>query len=125
VGTNPAQGIYRGKESCSARSVTLNSLNFNNCLTDCLFFIVSPLGETGHPRKNPCKNIPRTNEHLHIAALAYTRKRIQTLHGNEACQTSTHVAPFRCKCRQHLEILTTKPLSAFQTEYQTLIYLSI
>jgi hypothetical protein len=91
----------------------------------CSFLTVSPLGETGHLRKTPCKNIPQTNEHLHTAALTYTRKKIQTLYGNEACQTSTHVAPMRCKCRQHLEILTTKPLSAFQTEYRTLIYLSI
>jgi hypothetical protein len=33
VGTNPSQGIYRGTESRSARSVTLYSLNFNDWLT--------------------------------------------------------------------------------------------
>jgi len=95
-------------------------------LSDYSFLTVSSLvNETGHLTKNPCKNIARTNEHVRTAALAYTRKRIQTLYGNVACQTSTHVAPARCKCRQHLEILTTRPLSAFQTEYRTIIYLSI
>jgi len=35
----------------------------------------------------------RRKEHLHTAAHHCTRKRIETLYGNEACQTSTHVAP--------------------------------
>jgi hypothetical protein len=43
-----------------------------------------------------------TNEHLRTAAHSYTRKRIQTLFGSEACQKSSHVfcLPYVTHARQ-------------------------
>jgi hypothetical protein len=47
--------------------------------------------KTATCKKTPSKKPLLTNEHLRPAAHRYTRKRIQTLHGNEACQTPTRV----------------------------------
>ena len=73
--------------------------------TDCLLVLEClPLSrETGSlQEKNNVKVSLLTKEHLRTAFHCFTRKRIQTLHGNEACQTSTQVAPVRCKCGEHL-----------------------
>ena len=61
--------------------------------------------ETGHQQEKILVKVSlRTKEHLRTAAHCYTRKRIQTLYGTEAYQTSTHVAPARYKCGEHLQL---------------------
>jgi hypothetical protein len=122
--TDPSQGICRGERSHSTRSVTLYSLNFSNWLTARSRMSVPLIRETGHQQeKTHVKVSRRTKEHLRTVTHCYTRKRIQTLYGNEMCQTSTKVAPARCKCGERLKVWTTKPLRSFQTEYITLLSL--
>jgi len=75
AGTNPSQGLYKGIESCSAHSVTLYSLNFNNWLTARSRMSLPLSRKQATCRKNSCKNIPRTNEHLRTAAHRYTREK--------------------------------------------------
>jgi hypothetical protein len=78
---NPSQGTYRGKEAVlfvpllsSAQQLTARSQMAFPCQ-----------GRRPPAGKIHVKITLPTNEHLGTAAHSYTRKRIQTLFGNEAC----------------------------------------
>jgi len=74
--TNPSQGIYKGIDGHSACSVTLYSLKSCNWLTYMLVLLyLSPLSKKQATcRKNPCNNIPQTDEHLCTAGHCYKQE---------------------------------------------------
>jgi len=91
VNTNPSHGIYTGIEAnmLIPKRFTL-WISTNNWL---FVLEISPQSRKQDTRKKKktCKVSRQTKEHLRTVAHCYTRKKIQTVHWNETCQTSTHV----------------------------------
>jgi len=68
--------------------------------------------------KNHVKVSRQTKKHLRTVAHSYTRKKIQTLHSNEACQTSTHVeCVLKCDgtCAETIFRISVKRRSPFKS----------